>query len=178
MMKLPDTGGRRGLRRLALILALVAATATAACGGGDDTTSTAPTAVVTLPSIIATPTAAPPAAASFGTFTFVGFADHAGPNNHAPNDVTATGGTIRACKPQELFAFVNFTGLTPPKTMNGTWTWNGTLIGRQTLNQTEREASTFWRLQAMPVELGAGAYVFTISIDGTEVSRGQFTLTC
>jgi hypothetical protein len=153
-----------------VVLSVVAVALLSACGG-DDGKKPTPRAVATAPSTVAAP-------AGSGTFTFVGFADHAAPGNFAPTDVTPSGGTIRACNPASLYAFVNFTGLTPPKTMAGSWTMNGAALNQQTINQTQAQANTFWQVQNTPAALAAGNYTFTLSIDGATVSRGQFTLTC
>jgi hypothetical protein len=158
------------LNKLALLFAVAAVAIASACGGDHDKKTLAPTA--------ARAPATTPAASALGNFTFVGFADHIAPGNFAPSDVTPGNGTIRACNPPSLYAFVNFTGLTPPKTMTGRWTLNGAQIGTNVINQTQAQANTFWQVQNTPAALAAGAYVIEVSIDGTVVSRGQFTLVC
>jgi hypothetical protein len=122
--------------------------------------------------------APPPAAASAGNFTLVGFADHTGPGNFAPNDVAGSGGTVRSCGPSSLYAFVNFSNMTPPKQFAGVWTLNGNVRNQQSFTQNSASASTFWQVQNSPTPLTAGTYRFSMSVDGTVVTSGSFTLTC
>jgi hypothetical protein len=140
-----------------------------ACGSSDDSPKTTAT---TAP---ATQTTATTAA---GTFTLIGFADHAAQNNSAPPDVTASGGTLRSCNPSHLYAFVNFSNLTPPKQFAGSWTLNGAALNTQTFTQTSGSALSFFEVQNTPQPLVAGAYTFQLVVDGAAAARGNFTLVC
>ena len=108
----------------------------------------------------------------------MGFADHTAPGSFAPNDAVGSGGTVRSCNPQSLYAFVNFSNLTPPKQFAGVWTLNGTTINQQSFTQNSASASTFWQVQNNPTALTAGTYRFQMSVDGAVVTQGSFTLVC
>ena len=147
-----------------------------ACGSSDDSRkSTATTAPATQTTAAAPATTAATAA---GTFTLIGFADHAAQNNFAPPDVTASGGTIRSCNPARLYAFVNFSNLTPPKQFAGSWTLNGAPLNTQTFTQTAASSTSFFEVQNTPQPLVAGAYTFQLAVDGVAATRGNFTLVC
>jgi hypothetical protein len=142
------------LKRFAVVVLVAVVALVTACGSDDDEAS------------------------SSARFTFLGFSDHTGADNHAPPDVTKPGGTLRACNPANLYAFVSFTGLEPPKEFAGSWTLNGNSIGLQSFSQTERQAETFWQLRNTPTPLSAGTYRFELEVDGKPASQGSFTLTC
>jgi hypothetical protein len=157
---------------LAAAVAFVLGTAIA-CGSSDDSRKSMPT-----PASATQTTAASPATTGAGTFTLIGFADHAAQNNFAPADVTASGGTIRSCNPPHLYAFLNFSNLTPPKQFAGSWTLNGAALNTQTFTQTSASATSFFEVQNTPQPLVAGAYSFQLAVDGVAVTRGSFTLVC
>jgi hypothetical protein len=148
------------MSKLALVLAVMTLLSAAACGGDDDNE---PSRVLNNGS---------------ASFTFLGFSDHAAAENHAPPDVVRSGGTLKACDPSRLYAFVSFSGLQPPKEFVGNWTLNGAPLSRRSFSQTLASAETFWEVQNTPMPLTAGAYRFQLTIDGNAVSEGSFTLTC
>jgi hypothetical protein len=141
-----------------------------ACSSSDDSAKSTPS----TPKAAAT---TQPATAS-GTFTLVGFADHAAQNNAPPPDVTAVGGTLKSCNPSHLYAFVNFSNLTPPKSFVGTWTLNGAQLNTQTFTQSSASATSFFEVQNTPQALVAGAYTFQLAVDGAVAAKGNLTLTC
>jgi hypothetical protein len=133
-----------------------------ACGGSDDKPKASTTA----------------AASSAATYTLTGFADHTAPGNFAPQDVTATGGTLKSCNPAKLYAFVNFANVAQPKPFAGSWTLNGTALNSQTFTQTATNGTSFFEVQNTPQPLVAGAYRFALAVDGKVVTQGNFTLSC
>ncbi len=163
------------------LAALILAGALAACGGDTKSTST-PTYSPAAATSVASPTAAAPAATDVlgaGTnFLFVGFSDHTTAENFAPTDVVPSGGTLKACNPSSLYAFVNFTGLQQPKQLVGKWTLNGAVLNQHALEESVSTANTYWQVQNTPAALAAGSYTFELSVDGTVVSQGSFSLTC
>ena len=156
---------------LAAVIAIVLWPALACSSSDDSPKSTA----TTQPSTAATTA---PAATAAGTFTLLGFADHAAQNNAPPPDVTASGGTLRSCNPSRLYAWVNFSNLTPPKQFAGSWTLNGGPLNTQTFTQTSGSAISFFEVQNTPQPLVAGASTFPLMVDGAAVTRGNFTVVC
>src|SRR5262245_58617422 len=96
---------------MGLIFALAGAVA---CGSSDDSGKKTSTPA-SQPAGGASATPAPAGSGSAGTYTLTGFADHTAPGNFAPPDVTASGGTLKSCNPARLYAFLNFSNVTPPK---------------------------------------------------------------
>jgi hypothetical protein len=163
------------MKRICLAVALVLVMGTAvACGSSDDSPKATPAA--SQPA--AGTTLVPPASSSAATFTLAGFADHTAPGNFAPPDITATGGTLKSCNPQRLYAFVNFSGLAAPKQFVGSWTLNGAALNSQTFTQTANSATSFFEVQNTPQPLVAGAYRFQLVVDSNVVTQGSFTLAC
>ena len=138
----------------------------------------APPAPVVIPPTSTPVPPPPPAPASGAVFNFVGFSDHIGPNNGAPGDVISTGGNLRACNPSSLYAFLNFSNLQPPKQFIGSWTLNGSFLNQQAFTQDRTSSQTFFQVQATPNPLTSGMYRFQLTIDGSVVSQGSFTLSC
>jgi hypothetical protein len=113
-----------------------------------------------------------------GNFALLGFADHAGPNNYPPPDISKPGGTIRACNPASIYAFVDFAARPVIKPMVGRWSVDGTEVGEQAITPTANGGSLFLRLQNTDGPIAAGAYLFELSSDGMPLTRGRFTLAC
>jgi hypothetical protein len=140
---------------LTLVLALALAASLAGCGGDDK-----PTGKDAL------------------VFSLVGFSDHAGPDGKAPADAVAPGGTLRACNPQRLIAFIDFSNLQPPKQFLGTWTRDDALVNQQPFLQDRESAQTFFEVQNTPSPLAAGNYRFQLRVESSLVTEGSFTLAC
>lgn len=163
---------------VAVALAIVVGTSVA-CGSSDDSGKTSTTPASQPAAGASAATSQTPAASSSGaTFTLTGFADHTAPGNFAPPDITASGGTLKSCNPQRLYAFVNFSNLTPPKQFVGSWTLNGAALNSQTFTQTANSATSFFEVQNTPQLLVAGAYRFQLVVDSNMVTQGTFTLAC
>jgi hypothetical protein len=89
-----------------------------------------------------------------------------------------SGGTLYACNPSALYAFVSFSNLQPPKQFAGSWTKSGAFLGRQAFNQDRASAQSFFQIGNSPQALTPGQYSFTLTVDGATAVSGSFTLAC